>query len=500
MEKNPRLVQSRSRRQRQKISHRHFVNDYFPIIENAPFNWGRHHPVICETLDRVLRGEIMRLIITIPPGYTKTMLATIMLAARGFAQSPRARFMHVSASNPLVLSNSNAIKDIMNTQMFRENFGVTIRTGQQAAGKWRTDQGGEFYAVPLGGTITGMRAGRLALDGDTDTFRGAMIMDDLTKAQATDQLVTTVTSADLRKATSTYHSTLRSRLFPPTETPQILIMQRLDYHDIAGHLLMGGSNEKWHHLWLPIEIMEGMKYPAEWTHGIEIPHGLEPGPLWPRIHDAAAIDALREPETVFAAQYMQQPMLGSGNMWKEQHFIPWADKANLSWRKIYVDTAQKQEEQNDFTVMQCWGKCASSKKAKLLDQVREKVDADGLLKLAATFWSKHSQDNGPVYGALQSIKVEDKVSGTGLIQQLRNRGIPVEAIERDRDKVSRANDVLPCFASGLVEHPPAKYAPWLQTWKSELLAFPRGVYDDQVDPTIDAVNDICLSGANMDWL
>jgi predicted phage terminase large subunit-like protein len=100
-------------------------------------------------------------------------------------------------------------------------------------------------------------------------------------------------------------------------------------------------------------------------------------------------------------------------------------------------------------------------------------------------------------GTLRAFAVEDKVSGTGLIQTLKRDGIPVEAIQRAKDKVTRAHDVVASFASGLVLHPRASEAPWVPAWRAELLSFPQGAYDDQCDPTFDAVAEMVGGGASI---
>lgn len=484
---NPALTRLRLDRQRQIKSHRAFTDEHFKTIEDAAFEWGPHHEVMCSTLDRVFTGEIKRLIINVPPGYTKTLLCTTMLAARGFAINPNARFLHTSASNPLVLQNSRQVKDIMKAERYRANFPLTFRS--DADSRWELAEGGQFFALPGKGTITGMRAGRKP--DYPGQFTGALLIDDPQKAQDADKKSHTPTGAELRAVNDRYHSTLKSRLFPTATTPVIIVQQRLHMDDLSGHLLTGGSNEKWHHLWLPVETIPGTEYPAEWTHGIPIEHDLPPGPLWRFQHDERQIDLLRYPEGVFAAQYMQQPLEGEGLIFAAHHFQAWRDLPNLVYRKIWADTAQKTGETNDWTVFQCWGKGVDGK-AYLLDQLRMRLDAVDLETQAVKFWAKHKAMDSVEHGTLRSMPIEDKVSGTGLIQALsRRHAIPVEAIQRAKDKVMRAHDVVAAFASGLALHPDERTHPWVKGWRAEMLAFPQGAYDDQCDPTFDAVAEMC---------
>ena len=120
----PALTRQRIDRQHQLRSHLHFVQEHFQTVDGdgAEFLLGRHHPIICETIDKVLRGEIMRLIINIAPRFSKTLLGTTMLAARGFAINPNAKFMHLSYSANLVKTNSKQIKSIVQHERYQKHF------------------------------------------------------------------------------------------------------------------------------------------------------------------------------------------------------------------------------------------------------------------------------------------------------------------------------------------------------------------------------------------
>jgi len=189
------------------------------------------------------------------------------------------------------------------------------------------------------------------------------------------------------------------------------------------------------------------------------------------------------------ALYQQNPQMPGGNMFKREWWQFWKALPVIDKRCMYIDTAQKDGQQNDYTVMQCWGK-SSTGQAFLLDQIREKLQAPDLLVSARAFWDKHKGGDNRI-GYLSKMQVEDKVSGTGLIQTLKREGIPVVPIQRDRDKVSRANDALPSIMAGNVYLP--SDVPWLSDLLTELSSFPNGVHDDQVDPLVDAVVDMCLS-------
>lgn len=192
-------------------------------------------------------------------------------------------------------------------------------------------------------------------------------------------------------------------------------------------------------------------------------------------------------DSAWQALYQQNPTVVGGDMFKEDSWAFYDVPPRILWRVIYGDTAQKEKQHNDYSVLQCWGMTDIGKIA-LLDQVRGKWEAPDLLVRANAFWQKHAAVAGQ--GKLRSMKIEDKVSGTGLIQTLKRApyNIPVLPIQRNTDKIMRAQDVQPSQAAGLVMLP--RNAPWLSDYLSELSQFPNGKNDDQVDPTIDAINDM----------
>ena len=177
--------------------------------------------------------------------------------------------------------------------------------------------------------------------------------------------------------------------------------------------------------------------------------------------------------------------------------MDYADLPDLEYRKIFADTAQKAGEQHDYSVFQCWGKARFGPNIYLMDQVRGRWEEPELIQVAKTFWDKHANSPEPIVkvGPVRSFAIEDKVSGTALIQHLRRMGAPVEPVSRGRDKITRCRDVTAHMACGYVHVP--KSAAWYADYETELLAFPGGAFDDQVDPTLDAVMDMCGSGLSL---
>lgn len=458
---------------------------------------GPHHRAIGRVIDDVIAGRRTRVLITVPPGYTKTEEAVISFIARGMAKTGgKAKFIHASFNGELVNENSVAVKDVLASEPYRAMWpDIMPRDDVDAKGLWKTPQGGGMLAKPAGGPITGFRAGTME-----PGFTGALVIDDPLKPD--DALFDVKRNA----VNNRWHSTFKSRLAVES-VPVVVIMQRLHPDDFAGYLLKGGAGCRWDHLWLPILIDNAAAYPSEWTHGDPIAHGLPDGPLWPAKHDAAQIETMKgapgDPVAAFhfAAQYMQRPTSLEGNLFKSAWIMPYRpdELPALEWRGIYADTAQKVGAKNDYTVFQHWGRGVDGK-AYLLGQVRGKFEAPELLSTARVFWRQAALLPTNTHGVLRSFGVEDKVSGTGLIQSLAREAIPVVPIVRggDKDKYTRALDVVSFFANGLVRIPDADTAPWIVDWIAEMLSFTGqgDAHDDQVDPTVDAVKDLLAGGMN----
>ncbi|MGI9463533.1 MAG: hypothetical protein ACR2OM_06315, partial [Aestuariivirgaceae bacterium] len=232
-----------------ETSHLYFTRLFFKEREGSHFRLGRHHRVMARAIEDVIAGDISRLIINVPPGYTKTEMAVISLVARGLALNPKARFIHASYSDRLVQDNSGRIKDCINLEAYQAMWPRRFRADARAKGLWKTAEGGGLLAAAAGGSITGFRAGTMDRG-----FTGALIIDDPVKPDDARSV-----SARAR-VNDRYHTTFRSRL-AREDTPIIVIMQRLHVDDFCGFLLKGGAGEVWHHLMLPVEIDTGAGYP-----------------------------------------------------------------------------------------------------------------------------------------------------------------------------------------------------------------------------------------------
>lgn len=230
-----------------------------------------------------------------------------------------------------------------------------------------------------------------------------------------------------------------------------------------------------------------------------IPNGVPMGALWPFKHTEKQLDLLETGDMyTFSSQYLQNPSPIGGSMFKEKYFkyydvLP----ADANLYMIFGDTAQKIKEHNDFSVFQCWAR-SPSRGLFLVDQIRGKWEAPELESRMVSFWNKHKPAMDK-RGA-QCVYIEDKSSGSSLIQSIkRNYLIPIEAIQRNIDKVLRAMGVVKYFAAGYIHLP--KDADWVCDYVSEFSKFNAlmtHLHDDQIDPTMDAVEKMLVFGDHID--
>lgn len=428
------------------------------FLERKGYRWvnNYHHDMIFAALMRVYRGETKRLILNIPPRYSKTEIAVVNFIAWCMGMAPDAEFIHTSYSGTLASNNASQVRDLVRTPLFNLCFPKThISESSSAKSDWRTTEGGVVYAQGSGGSITGFGAGKLR-----SGFGGAIVIDDPHKADE-------ATSDTMRKNVITWFgNTLESRKNDPKNTPIILIMQRLHEDDLSGFLLAGGNGEKWEHVNIPAIDTQG-------------------NALWPVKH---SIEELRTMERtnpyVFAGQYMQRPApLGGGIFkeawWRYYSMLPKAKRIIQSW-----DTSFKAKEQNDYSVCTTWAECEAG--YYIIDRFKAKMEYPELKRTAVNLAAIHKPN---------AILVEDKASGQSLIQELRrDTKLPVVAIQVDSDKVSRAHAVTPLIESGRVFLP--EQADWLLDYIAQLGTFPNAAHDDDVDSTTQALNYFARGGGS----
>jgi predicted phage terminase large subunit-like protein len=274
-------------------------------------------------------------------------------------------------------------------------------------------------------------------------------------------------------------SSLFSRFDDTKMGRMINIQHRLHEKDFTGHF----CGDNWEHLVIPVYFEKPKTYSiSSFKKEVQAGEYLHEE----RFGENECKDKKTELGSYsYAGQYEQNPTPLGGGMIKEKWFRYWKILPQLEFRKIFVDTAMKTGEENDFSVFECWG-LGVDKNAYLIDQLKGKWEAPDLTKMAVAFWNKHKMKEG---GALRKMVVEDKVSGTGLIQTLKKEyRIPIEPVKPDKDKVVRVNDIVGYIESGYIYLP--EEAEFVSDFLHECSLFPNGAHDDQVDVLAYAVNSL----------
>lgn len=408
-------------------------------------NW--HHRVITDTLMKVVRGEIKRLIINIPPRYSKSELTVVNFIPWCLGLYPDSEFIYISYSKRVAAKHAYLARAVVKSEGYCELFGdVALMDDSKAKDEWRTKQGGIVYATGSEGTITGYGAGKMR-----EGFGGAIIFDDPHKAGEAESTI------QRENVIEFYQSTVESRCNSP-HTPIIVIMQRLHHQDLAGFLLDGGSGDKWHHLKIPAISEDGKA-------------------LWGFKH---TIDELLKMKAAnpynFIGQYQQEPTPKEGGIikseWFERYRTPPAEKLRIiqSW-----DTAYKPKLQNDPSVCTTWLQTKDNKYY-LLDCFVMRGEYPDVKRAVQSRYDLFKP---------QAVLIEDKASGQSLIQELRHSRIPIISILPENDKITRLNSVSTIFEARQVYLP--ENASWLADYEHELLSFPLAAHDDQVDSTSQAL-------------
>lgn len=253
-------------------------------------------------------------------------------------------------------------------------------------------------------------------------------------------------------------------------------MQRLHENDLTGFLLNGHDN--WIHLKMPAIATED----ETWNCGDYI-HARKKGEaLHPERESIEGLEIRRKAlgEYNFSGQYQQEPAPLEGGLIK-RNWVHYYDSVPTDGDHIVMswDTASKTEETNDFSVCTTWLiKEDKPRKMYLLHVLREKLEYPDLVKKVHSAYNNISQ----VYpSTLKTLLIEDSSSGIQLIQELRGKNINIHPSKLKQDKGSRLILASPLFESGQVLLP--READWLEDYINELLRFPRGKFDDQVDST-----------------
>ena len=450
-----------------------FAKRAWKVLEPAAeLKWGWALDAICLHLEAVTNGEINRLLMNVPPGSMKSLLTGVIWPAWewGPRGMPEMRFVGTAHEEQLAIRDSRRCRDLIKSEWFQKLWPLDLLAD--------LDGKREF-----GNTRKGVRQAR-AFTSMTGVRGDRVILDDPISADNANS------AAKLEAARIAFTETLPTRV-NSDKSAIVVIMQRLNEKDISGVILEMGL--PYVHLCIPMRFEPEFRCTTSigWTD----PRTKEGELMFPERFGEAQVSELEKTLGTYgtAGQLQQRPAPRGGGIFKDEWWRYYKVPPLLEYRTIYADTAQKTKEANDYSVFQCWGKTTQGQ-AVLLDQVRGKWEAPELLTQARAFWSKHKA--AATTAKLRAMKVEDKASGTGLIQTLKREGAPVVSIQRNIDKVTRAMDIVPMIQSGNVLLP--EDAPWLSDYLAEASVFPNGAHDDQLDPTMDAVGDMLLPSAKTD--
>lgn len=439
-----------------------------------------------ETMDKVFKGEIKRLIINVPVGMGKTDRAIIATVARGFAIEPKARFLHISYSKELVNNNSQQIKEYIASEDYQELFPTSLKDDTTAKGLWKTTEGGMFRGASSMSAITGFRAGNIAIrekpsPTNPHCFTGAILIDDPLKPDDAKS------KTKLKAVNERYETTFKSRL-AYEDVPIILIMQRLHSKDMTEYLLDRYKDE-WYHLCIPAIPTEER---TSDLRGINIPHNLPLNePVWALKYSKEFLlnEKLVNPE-FFHSQLQQKPKLNAlGAVLSGKWLLSYDKVPQLRKTIVYVDTSMKETESSDYSVF-LWVGVGFDGYIYVLDMLRKKLGFHRLVPEFKEFYNRcreHEDSNIP---PPKYAKIEDKVSGTSLIQVLNDSNIQTVAIQRNSSKLARVQTVAHYFYSGAMLLPKNKH--WVVDIRDEFDEFTEDdthTNDDIIDCCVDAVTD-----------
>lgn len=440
-----------------------FVRQAWHIIDpGMPLVWGPHMDAVCLHLEAITKGQISRLLINIPPGTSKSSLVSIYWPAWEWTTRPEMRFIGASHEQSLAVRDSTKMRRLITSDWYQGLWPTALMGDNNQKLSFENDRTGFRQAAAVR-SMTGRRGDRVAWD-DPHSAEDAH------------------SEAALTESERIFRETLPTRLVSPERSAIIIVMQRLAVKDVSGIILDEPGRLGYEHLCLPMEYEPGRH--CRTSIGWEDWRKAENELLFPGRFPAHVVERDKKimGSHAVAGQFQQRPNPLGGGIIKTQWFGYYSVLPKIRYMMIYADTAQKTKERNDYSVFECWGK-GEDGRAYLIDMIRGKWEAPDLERMAIAFWSKHSA---------RKMRVEDKSSGTGLIQSIKKKGrFPIEGIEREKDKLTRVMDVLPQIESGYVMLPEA--APFLSDFLSECESFTADdshAHDDQIDPMVDALNDL----------
>ncbi len=427
----------------------------------SPYQHNWHIDLIADRLMRVQRGEIKRLIINLPPRNLKSICTSVAFPAWLLGLDPGKKIICASYSSELADKLARDTHAVMMSPLYRQTFPATqLSSTRRAMHDFTTTVHGVRYAVSTGGSLTGRGADILIID---DPAKPDEVMSDVQRQAVNDW----------------YDSTALTRLDDKQHGAIVIIMQRLHLDDLVGHVLAKG--EQWEVVNLPAIAEEE----TTWIYQVLGQSRTVIRQVGSVLHEAreplATLQSLRLSmgEFAFAGQYQQSPVPVGGGLiktdWLKYYIVSdLPEKFDLvvqSW-----DTASKAHQFADCSVCVTIG--IKNQIAYVIDVYRARLEFPALKQAAIRLRERYKPN---------AILVEDKSSGTQLIQEMKEVGMyQVIAIKPNGDKQTRLFRQAVKFENGRVLLP--QQAPWLNDFVLELTAFPAAKFDDQVDAMTQALD------------
>ena len=434
------------------------TNNFLSFVKYVwpEFIEGSHHKIINKKFNDLAEGKIKRLIINMPPRHTKSEFASYLLPAWMIGKNPKLKIIQATHTADLAIDFGRKTKNLVDQENYRELFPTRLQEDSQAAGKWKTEQGGEYFAAGVGGAITGRGANLLIID---DPHKEQDIRGD---------------GKSFEKAMNWYTAGPRQRLQPGGSI--VIVMTRWSTKDVTGQLLKAQSEEgsdQWEVVELPALLPDGK-------------------PVWPEYWTSEELLKTKAsiPVTNWNAQYMQQPTGDEGALIKREWWRDWTAKhpPPLDYIIQSYDTAFTKGTKSDYSAITTWGVFETEEDGQniiLLDAFKDRYEFPELRRVAYQQYLDWKPD---------MVIIEAKASGLPLTHELRQMDIPVINFtpSRGNDKHVRVNSVAPLFESGKIWAPMHEH--FAQEVIEECASFPFGEHDDYVDSTTQAIMRIRQGG------
>jgi predicted phage terminase large subunit-like protein len=449
-----------------------FIHRSFLELEQTEFHSNWHIEVLAAKLEDVRHGRCKRLIVNVPPRHLKSLAISIAFPAWVLGHDPAKQILSVTYAQDLSDNLARRSRTLMTSAFYEALFDGRISKGREAVSDFETTSGGYRLSTSVGGVLTG---------------RGAdlIIIDDPLKADDA------LSESRRRSVNDWYDNTLRSRLNNQEKGAIIIVMQRLHADDLVAH---AQQNETWDVLSFPAVAEQNETYDIATPYGRKLIHRKEGEILQPTLLSPTTLEIHRRGMTEynFVAQYQQDPQPPSGIIVKRE-WLKFYGPNDLPTKFDVVvqswDTANKDTELANYSVCTTWG--LKDDWMYLLHVFRRKQNFPELKRSVRELAKLYHAD---------VVLVEDKASGTSLIQELRADGFSkVEAAPSiDGDKIMRLHAQTAKIEGGFVLFP--KEAPWLDTYVHEIVSFPNARHDDQVDSTVFALAWSTPKGGARGWL